>query len=268
MSQIGARIERVGKIPIEAGYQLVAQYHYSKIMPRLTRVCYGGFVRDELVAMMSLGWGVRPLHTIRRLFPSLSTKDYFEIGKLCLKDEMPSNSESMFISRVLRNLKQDHPKKKLVYTWADGMLGKPGYIYQASNFLYGGYIWTDSYFSQDGEKIHPRTSQGLEGAKEQGLVCGHRPNLETQKRLGLNHVQGKQFRYVYFLCGRSERKRLLAESTVTWTLDYPKDKDLAWKIKRNGKWTDCDAPFYDPSIAVFNKSVTEYPANQLILFEL
>ena len=33
---------------------------------------------------------------------------------------------------------------KYLFTWADGLVGKAGYVYQAFNFLYGGYIWTDT----------------------------------------------------------------------------------------------------------------------------
>ena len=33
-------------------------------------------------------------------------------------------------------------------------VGKPGFVYQAANFLYGGFIWTQIYINNKGEKIH------------------------------------------------------------------------------------------------------------------
>ena len=34
---------------------------------------------------------------------------------------------------------------KVLFTWADGMLGKCGYVYQASNFMYVGKSESDIY---------------------------------------------------------------------------------------------------------------------------
>ena len=49
---------------------------------------------------------------------------------------------------------------KYLYTWADGIVGKVGYVYQAGNFLYGGFIWSDVYVTDVSEKkLHFRTIQ-------------------------------------------------------------------------------------------------------------
>ena len=117
--------------------ELIFDNHYSKIMPRLTKHYIGGFVDDVLVGVITLGWGVRPIHTIKILFPSLNRTDYFEIGKMCMDEKMPKNSESVFLSRTIRWLKAN-TNCKVLFTWADGILGKPGYVYQAANFSYGG----------------------------------------------------------------------------------------------------------------------------------
>ena len=149
----------IKSIPTSIARQLVSEWHYSKVMPKLTKQCYGGFIDGRLLAVITLGWGVRPFHTINKLFPGLDTKDYWEIGKMCLHDGLPRNSESYFMSRVFKLVKKTYPEKKLIYTWADGIMGKPGYVYQAANFLYGGYIWTDTYMSPPsrgrGLKPHP-----------------------------------------------------------------------------------------------------------------
>lgn len=235
----------IRKISKQQALRLIVRFHYSKVMPKLNKLFLGGFVDDELVAVITFGWGVRPLHTIRKLFPSLGTEDYWEIGKMCLDDKMPKNSESQFIKQCLSYIKKNHPQIKLIFTWADGMVGKPGYVYQASNFLYGGFIWTDSYFTDKGEKVHPRTTGKI----------GGRPDIETQDELGFKQYFGKQFRYVYFLCSNKEKKRLLKESTVKWGLEHPKHKDLCWKCRdRDGKRVPCLAPYYNPNFSKFNDS--------------
>lgn len=227
---------------------LIFKNHYSKIMPRLTKHILGGYFNGELWGVMTLGWGTRPLHTIQVIFPSLKTTDYYEIGKLCLVEEAPANSESQFISRCLKWAKSNL-EVSLIFSWADGILGKPGYVYQASNFQYGGYIWTDLYISDTGEKVHPRTAQGLMNVKQKKTVkIGHRPTKAQLLEMGWKHYRGKQFRYVYFLGSRGEKKRLLAESPFDWMQPYPKDHDLEWKIQNltTGDWSSISSIDYDP----------------------
>jgi hypothetical protein len=238
--------------------EFVAKHHYSKVMPKLNKVILGLFQSDALVGCITFGWGVRPLDTIKKLFPSLISKDYLEIGKLCLLDEMPKNSESRFITAAMRFLRQIRPDLKLVFTWADAIWGKPGYIYQASNFLFGGEISSEAYRSREGWRMHPRQLNKYvcrylgepkgryvgpeEAAKNPELCIGNwaakgtksgvrRPYPYDMERLQLAHVRGLQFRYVYFLCPEKIKKSLLEESTVLWHRDYPKLDDCHWRIK-------------------------------------
>ena len=126
--------------------------HYSPIMPKLTKHYMGVFVDNELQGVITFGWGTRPKHTIQVLFPDLDTKDYFEIGKMCMDDSMPRNSESQMLRHSVRWLKENTDIKYL-FTWADGIVGKVGYVYQGSNFLYGGFSTTDTYVTEKGEKL-------------------------------------------------------------------------------------------------------------------
>ena len=211
--------------------EFVAERHYSAVMPKLTKHFLGCYENNELVGVITFGWGTRPMHTIQALFPELNTKDYYEIGKMCMDDKMPRNSESQMLSLSFRWLKENTDIKYL-FTWADGLVGKPGYVYQAANFLYGGFSITDTYVTEKGEKVHPRTIQGIL-PNEEGLKYGHRPNFEQLKELKLSRVKGKQFRYIYPM-SKKDRK-YLKKSTVTWNLDHPKHSDLEWKIKLPGE---------------------------------
>jgi len=214
----------------------VTKWHYSCVMPRQTKLCLGGF-RDEgtsnFQAAISFGWGSRPLHTIKKIFPSLISQDYLDIGKMCLEDAEPKNSESLFLASAIRELKKKYPALKLLYTWADAMWGKPGYIYQASNFLYGGFIWTDVYMTAEGKRLHPLQLQAERRARGADTLLR---TLAEQKAAGWKHYWGKQFRYVRFLCSADEQEKLLKESPMKWSRMYPKDKDCAWKVQvREGK---------------------------------
>jgi len=234
----------IHEIPKTRAIAFVQSTHYSKVMPKLTKHYLGAFVEGELVGVLTLGWGTQPLQTIRKLFPDLKTDDYYEIGKLCMAESMPRNSESQFLSSVVRWMKHNCPEKAFLFTWADGIVGKPGYVYQASNFLYGGFIWTDIYLTEEGEKVHPRSAKAL---LRENLVFEHAHGRRLDKnRLfwltkefmvanGIRRVRGKQFRYIYPLNRRG--KSQITRSTVEWSRNYPKNADLEWKIlEKDGKY--------------------------------
>jgi len=209
--------------------KMIQNTHYSKVMPRLTKHFLGCFLEKELVGVLTLGWGTQPKGTINKLFPGLETKDYYEIGKMCMLEKMPRNSESQMLSAVVKWMKKNTSDRLFLYTWADGIVGKPGYVYQSFNFFYGGFIWTDVYMSDKGEKIHPRTSKKLceENAKMIGKDKVFWLTYDFMKQKGIKRIKGKQFRYILPLNKKS--KRMLKDSTVEWTKEYPKDKDLQWK---------------------------------------
>ena len=60
-----------------------------------------------------------------------------------------------------------------------------------------------------------------------------RPNPEQLKEMNISRVKGRQFRYIFPMTKRD--RKYLKNSTVTWNLDYPKEKDLIWKIKKAGE---------------------------------
>ena len=215
----------------------VQERHYSPVMPKLTKHYLGAYQDDELVGILTLGWGTNPMGTIKKMFPELTTADYFEIGKMCMDESMPRNSESQMQSATIAWMKRNTPNVKFLYTWADGIVGKPGYVYQAANFLYGGFIWSDVYVTDEGEKVHFRTIQRKmkKEMNRHDLKYGPRPNDAKMGELGFSRVWGKQFRYIYPLNKKS--RKLLKKSNMEWTIDYPKGSDLEWKIKRPGETT-------------------------------
>jgi len=231
--------------PIDVGTMtdFVREHHYSARMPRITKACMGGFRDGWLVAAVSFGYGTRPADTPRVMFPSTGVRDYLEIGKMCMTaEEGKRKTLSQFLSNATRVVRRQFALK-YIFTWADGLWGKVGTIYQASNFLYGGYIWTDVY-QIDGEVVHPRQMNGI--LRENGIASNKvtpRPTFAELCALGWRHLKGKQFRYVRFLCDERERQRLLAESQFDWSTNYPKEPDLAWqKHVGKGKWAQCSQP--------------------------
>ena len=242
----------------------IQSLHYSKTMPKLTKHFLGCYLENELVGVLTLGWGTQPKATIAKLFDGLDTKDYYEIGKMCMKEEMPKNSESQMLSGVVKWMKENCPEKQFLYTWADGIMGKPGYVYQAANFLYGGFIWTQIYISDKNEKIHPRSARKLCEENVQ-FKLEREPNFFVGKKgeriywltqdfldyKNILKVHGKQFRYILPL--NKKARKLLKKSKVEWNLNYPKGNDLIWnKSTKEGKKQLEGMPYIDSNMTEYN----------------
>jgi len=202
------------------GRQFVADHHYAVICPPITKATYGLFNGGKLVGVALWGFGTRPMHTIRKLFPSLGVNDYLELNRFCVLDEMPRNTESRFLKLCAEWIQQDFPNVKVLFSWADGLRGKPGYVYQSASWLYGGFIKSQFYRTADGEVVHPRLLITRYGTRKTAFT----------RKLGLKKISGYQFRYCKFLCSHKERKALLRESPFNWGGNYPKQQDLAWQI--------------------------------------
>lgn len=244
--QFGKQKYIVRQIDKDTALRMIQKYHYSNTLPKINKYFLGFFLNSELVGVVTLGLGTRPLHTINRIFPSLGTSDYLEIGRMCMTDEMPRNSESQMLSQLIKWIKNNIPECKILFTWADGMLGKPGYVYQASNFIYAGYSGGEMYM-KDGIKIHVRQMKSIllkNGEKDKRITV--RPTLEQMREHNIEHYKGKQYRYLYFLCSKQEKKRLMDECLIDLSLPNPKEKDLEWTKKNRitGKWEKASMPCY------------------------
>jgi len=213
--------------------QFVQKYHYSPVMPKLTKHYLGVFLGKSLKGVLTLGWGTQPLATINKMFPDagLTTKDYFEIGKMCMDEEMPHNSESQMLSCTVKWMK-DNTSCLFLYTMADGIMGKCGYVYQASNFYFGEKYFTQVYLMENGEKLHPRSTKSL--LKENALFSGREKlfwmTTDFMKSRGIRKISGYMFRYIYPLSKKA--KKCMKKNScpkMDWTnMNYPKDKDLEW----------------------------------------
>ena len=59
------KIKEISKL---VAAELIQSLHYSKIMPRLTKHFLGCYLENELVGVLTLGWGTQPKATIAKLF--------------------------------------------------------------------------------------------------------------------------------------------------------------------------------------------------------
>tara|TARA_R100000664_G_C2713015_1_gene109077 strand:+ start:76 stop:879 length:804 start_codon:yes stop_codon:yes gene_type:complete len=234
--------------------ELLQKYHYHPIMPKITKHYLGGYINNNLIGCLTLGWGTQPKGTIKKLFTELDTKDYYEIGKMALLDEMPRNTETQFLSAIVKWIKKNLPELKYLYTLADGIQGKCGYVYQAANFYYGGSYKTITYRSHTGEKIHKRTTQGALCKENAEFLGVERITTLTQDFLDYKQIeliQGLMFRYILPL--NKKHKKNLKNSNIDWNKDYPKDKDLLFRKRiKVGKYITIQEPYFKKTNFEYN----------------
>ena len=226
----------IKEIERDVAEQFVFKYHYSKIMPRITKY-YLGIFDKELLGVVTLGYGTQPLQTIKKILPNhdLITTDYIEIGKMCFVDSVNNDKSfgSRSISLLVKWIKQNLDVKFL-YTLADGIMGKPGYVYQASNFVYIGDFQTQVYRDdKTGEKIHPRSSKDL--LKENEKLSGKKMYWLSHDFCELNDIS----------------LRIL--NSYNFDLPYPKDKDLQfWVRVEKGRFELTQQPTFNMDVFNFN----------------
>ena len=71
--------------------------------------------------------------------------------------------------------------------------------------------------------------------------------------MNLKRVKGKQYKYIYPI--NKDDREYLSNSTVDWSIQYPKDDNLEWKVMAPGEkeWTTVsDIPF------IYNKDFQEF----------
>jgi len=253
---------KIEEIPKNRAIRFIHKYHYSKILPRLTKH-YIGFIEDsELVGVVTLGWGTQPLQTIQKLFPDegFTTDDYFEIGKMCFKPfKNNSNFGSQSISQLVSWIKHNLDIKFL-YTLADGIMGKCGYVYQASNFIYLGSFKTDVYMDEEtGEKIHPRSARSLleENAEWSGKQKVFWLTHDFCEYKEIARIRGLMFRYIYPM----NRKYRKIVQKYYGDLDYPKEDDLIFdKRIKKGKYEIIEQPQFN--MDVFDHNYQKWGTNE------
>lgn len=235
--------------------EFIHLYHYSKILPRITKFYIGIFSQGELVGIMTLGWGTQPLQTIQKIFykHEIGTEDYLEIGKLCFSPKLnKSNYGSQIIAKILRWCRVNL-NILFVYTLADGIMGKCGYIYQSANFKYLGHFKTQVYQDKvTGEKIHPRSAKSLlsENAEFADRDKMFWLDHEFCQHKGIDKITGLMFRYIYPL---NNRARKILKCYPEYDKEYPKDKDLVFERRiSKGQYVEIEQPDFNMDYFKYN----------------
>ena len=187
--------------------------------------CDDLFNRGKLIGVAVYGFPVGR-QTVKSITPNLQNSDVLELTRLWLVDEAPKNSESYFLGKTFKWLRENTDVKVLI-SYSDPMEDHLGIIYQATNWWYQGNntMLVKAYLHWIyGEWMHPRSvvaKYGTIKVKELEKIDSNYKRKELKKK----------HRYLYVL-HKKDRKRIKSELKHP-LVDYPKNNDnCEWGRKK------------------------------------
>jgi hypothetical protein len=125
------RVEAIDKATAAA---IVVRHHYLHRAP-VQSFAYG-LIDDNGDVVGVCTFGVPASRNVQTGACPSDPGLVIELNRLWVSDSLPRNSESWFVSRVLKMM-----PPRIVVSYADTSAGHAGYVYRALNFCYAG--WTD-----------------------------------------------------------------------------------------------------------------------------
>lgn len=195
--------------------EFLLEYHYMTYLPKKSALKFYGYEADgEIACIIALNNRPTNQYVSKRHFgEDWKGLNIGELSRMACRHECPKLTESMFLSRVLKELRRAGYDALLSY--ADMAQEHEGTIYQATNWLYTGLAAPNPKFfiDQDGTgeyiEVNWRQCRHKYGASHAaGLkrVLGDRVRVEPGR--------GKH-RYVYCLT-RAAKRMLNQEVVVPW----------------------------------------------------
>ena len=134
--------------------ELIETLHYSHSINGLKlSYCFGLYDDDKLIGGIIYG-GLAMRNAYKKYVEK--EEDIIELRRLVCIDDTPRNTESYFIGRTLRWLKQNTEIKKVV-SYADSYYGHSGIIYKASNFKLIGKTTAGKMIKYNNKLYHDKT---------------------------------------------------------------------------------------------------------------
>lgn len=170
--------------------EYIIKNHYSHGCHNAPSPCYGLFRRvdsmnligEEFQLIGVLMFATPCSENVRASVFGCEFKDWvIELHRLHILDVTPKNTESWFISRCLKLLKNDRPHTKAVISFSDTTEGHDGTIYKATNaYRVGTTSKCTFYIDKDGRLRHPRQN-GVNISKEDAIARGWKPVKRDSK---------------------------------------------------------------------------------------
>lgn len=111
--------------------EFVKKWHYSRTIKGVNiSYCFGLY--DKGILIGAIIYGTIGMPNVWKGY-SDNKEDIIELRRLCCIDDTPKNTESYFISKTIKWLKNNTKIKKII-SYSDLTYGHTGIVYRASNF--------------------------------------------------------------------------------------------------------------------------------------
>lgn len=185
------------EITTKEANDIVKAYHYSGKVVKNSTLHLGIFNKqNELVGCLQFGTSMNQ-QTPNRIVESGDCM--FELNRMVMADSEPRNSESQAISLCIKWLRKFRPDIKWLLSFSDGKESNVGYIYQATNWIYIGYIISDSFYDLDGDILHSVSvwHKYKEKHRDRDTKTTHEILFDNFENVSI--IESKQHIYVYKL---------------------------------------------------------------------
>jgi len=213
----------VEQIPAELSHEFILKSHYAHRLPSIT-YAFGLYEGLTLKGICTFG---RPVahRLVDYSFKGHYTKQFMELNRLCVVEQLEKNVLSWFVSHALKML----PSPMVVVSYADSAMNHTGYIYQALNFRYTGMSAERSdafirglehkHYTSIYDSIGRNTANRTDRLKKQ---YGDKFYYKERSR---------KYRYFYFHGSKKERKEM-ENLCIYPSLPYPKGEVKRYKTEK------------------------------------
>ena len=150
----------VEEIPRKSIVKFIEKHHYSHNVNGVQSLYHyglfteGNFGLPKMIGAMMYAHPSMP--ATAKKYNTINPDKCLELRRLVCIDDTPKNTESYFIGKTLRWLKQNTDMEVIV-SFADQHYGHTGVIYKATNFEYFGETAKGSTLMVDGKEMHSRS---------------------------------------------------------------------------------------------------------------
>ena len=155
----------VEEIPRKSIVKFIEKHHYSHNVNGVQSLYHyglfteGNFGLPKMIGAMMYAHPSMPA-TAKKYNP-INPDKCLELRRLVCIDDTPKNTESYFIGKTLRWLKQNTDMEVIV-SFADQHYGHTGVIYKATNFEHYGETSPGRILMVDGKEMHSRSLNQLD----------------------------------------------------------------------------------------------------------
>jgi|TARA_B100001939_G_scaffold35267_1_gene27491 hypothetical protein len=178
-------------VPKKTVTSFIEKWHYSHYAGGIQhRQCFalyspdGKFGLPRMIGCMIYGQPAMS-NTAAKYHPDNPDRCW-ELRRLCCIDDTPKNTESFFIGKTLKWLKQN-TDAEVIISYSDLQQGHEGVVYKASNFINMGQTPSGQALMVDGKQYHDRT------------IRNKRPYARAIKRRWEEKQNGKKDDDIYFV---------------------------------------------------------------------